>query len=286
MNDLFDAYPHIKNRVIPLTDEEEFELLCTYGKTVVALDYRVPDDSLGTRFKNGVLFRAASMAEIMNKPATKAGSVHLTTYLGDGINVVRLSGHVMISQHTRSDFDADNFDELGGILMTKQTSIVDSYECYSQFNSFWKLKKGDDGYKDIVAANFGDVTNRIVEVAPARRNEIEQRYGPNFIIIDIQVPLASDHIKVEEGVLFWYGDNTGKFHWPREMFAPRICLLSYNLEVAKPKGHPVCITQGRFGGFEDFPGTENAAYLLSGTARTNKAGYRDFWKIEGESQWK
>lgn len=128
---ILELFPHIKNRIVTLSDEDLLSLVLTYGDDVVILDIDIPADAYSVRFGNGVLFRLRD-----DRFFTMLSS---RIYEGTMAEVLGKFDSCLISTRT----------EAGPFSRMKEHSRFGAYRMSDDpeiFNDFWRLTPSERGY--------------------------------------------------------------------------------------------------------------------------------------------
>lgn len=198
---ILEYFPHIKNRVSKDCDEELLMYSIRYGKEFVALNIKTPRGANCTRLENGaVLFR---LIDYDDEYWAGSEGIYITT-VGHPIKTnVDTKGGAFIGLTSFGEFEI-SFNN------TEYYLSNDSYNSPSmeKFNKFWKLTPYDVSFRTPLNGEYSHIKGRIVPIDKKRYSYLEKMYGngSEFIILDINVPKDSVHVRVDEGVMFWFAD--------------------------------------------------------------------------------
>lgn len=204
---IIDQLPHIKRRVIPMDDDEQLMYRLKYGCEVVALDVEIEDEAIAEEYNGGYIFRSFPLKKY--RVSAAPNEYVLTSHLHE---FECLSDIVEYARIEKGYFGKIS---VGGMGIHRMWHSTDVTRNILSFNEFWKLYPFDDGYDFRNRISFFNICNARVVLSQERYVELASLYGDGFIILNINVPVDVEHVRVDEGVLFWFDfDQTSIQSYP------------------------------------------------------------------------
>ena len=204
---IIENHPHIKYRIIPMDDSDQLMFQLKYGCEVVALDVEIEDGAFAEEYNGGYLFRSFQLKKY--RVTASPDEYVLTSYLHEFESIHDISAYARIENGHFGKIS------LGGLGIYRMWHSSDITRNVTSFNDFWKLYPFDECYNSKNRMSFVNICAARVKVSQERYISLASLYGNGFIILDMDVPVEVEHIRVDEGVLFWFDfDHTSIQSYP------------------------------------------------------------------------
>lgn len=211
---ILEKHPHIKHRIIPMDVSDQLMFQLKYGCEVVALDVEIEDGAFAEEYNGGYLFRSFPLKKY--KSSATQNEYVLTSHLHEFENIADIIPYARIEKGYFGKIS------MGGLGVHRMWHAADTTRNILSFNEFWKLYPFESGYNLKHTIPFFNIIIAGVKVPEERYIELASLYGNGFIILKLDMPDTIEHIKVDEGVLFWFDfDQTSIQSFPSYFLTPQ-----------------------------------------------------------------